>query len=100
MQLRLTFQVLGATISLYPFVPRGKKMVDQGSIKQKVYETIEQLPPGSFEELADFLDFLSFKYRNDDEGRNIVLGGMWKNIPFDVTEEDVRSLWQKVSLRP
>ena len=75
-------------------------MIEQESIKRKVYETIEQLPLGSLEELFHFLDFLSFKYRNDDEGRNIVLGGMWKNIPFDVTEEDVRSLWQKVSLRP
>ena len=80
-------------------MPRGKKMVDQGSIKQKVYETIEQLPPGSFEELADFLDFLSYKYRNDDLGKNVVLGGLWKDVPLDVTDEDVRSLQQKISHR-
>ena len=72
-------------------------MLAKQTIKRKVYQTVEKLPPGSFEELSSFLDFLAFKYRVADAKPIVVLGGLWKDAPFDVTDEDVRALRQDVT---
>lgn len=73
-------------------------MLAEQTVKQKVYETVAKLPDGSFEELASFLDFLAFKYQVADAKAIVALGGLWKDAPFDVTNEDVRILRQDVTL--
>ncbi len=60
--------------------------------KQKVYRALEELPPESFEELAEFLDFLKFKYERKRPGKIAVLGGLWKGLDFDVSDEEIREL--------
>ncbi len=38
-------------------------MLAAQTVKRKVYQQMENLPPEGFEELASFLDFLAFKHR-------------------------------------
>ncbi|BAM00444.1 MULTISPECIES: DUF2281 domain-containing protein [Caldilinea] len=67
------------------------------AIKQKVYQAIEGLPPEGLEELFYFLDFLKFKYQVQQSRKVAALGGLWKHLDFDVTDEEVRTLRQQVT---
>ena len=60
-------------------------------------KTIDALPPTAQKELADFVDYLLYKHRLDESGQVVELGGLWADIDFDVTDEDVRSLRQQVT---
>ena len=60
-------------------------------------KTIDALPPTAQKELADFVDYLQYKHRLDESGQVVKLGGMWADIDFDVTDEDVRALRQQVT---
>ena len=60
-------------------------------------KTIDALPPTAQKELADFVDYLQYKHRLDESGQVVELGGLWADIDFDVTDEDVRALRQQVS---
>ncbi len=65
--------------------------------KQKILQTIDQLPPEGVKELAQYLDFLQYKYRVREPRKVVTLGGLWKDLDFDVTHEEVRALRQRVS---
>ena len=65
--------------------------------KQKAYQAIEELPPEGLEELARFLEFLKSKYRAQQPCQVLVLGGLWKDLSFDVSDADVRALRQQVT---
>jgi len=67
------------------------------AIKQRVYQVIDGLPSESFEELSHFLDFLKFKYQVQQPRKVVALGGLWKNLDFDVTDAEVRALRQRVT---
>ena len=60
-------------------------------------KTIGALPPTAQKELADFVDYLQYKHRLDESGQVVELGGLWADIDFDVTDEDVRALRQQVT---
>ena len=60
-------------------------------------KTIDALPPTAQKELADFVDYLQYKHHLDESGQVVELGGLWADIDFDVTDEDVRALRQKVT---
>ena len=66
-------------------------------IRQQVYQTIEKLPAKGLEDLVEFLDFLSFRYKVADSESNVALGGLWKDIDFNVTDEEIRALRQQVT---
>jgi hypothetical protein len=56
----------------------------------------KKLPFSAQQELAQFIRYLQYKYEEDN--RKIVqLGGMWQNIQFDIGQDDVRLLRQKIS---
>ncbi len=68
------------------------------SIKQRIHQTLEELSPDQLEDLARFLDFLKYRQESQSEvGRVIALGGMWSDIEFDVTDDDVRLLRQQIT---
>ena len=68
------------------------------SIKKRIYRTLEELSPDQLEDLARFLDFLKYRQESQSEvGRVIALGGMWSDIEFDVTDDDVRRLRQHIT---
>lgn len=68
------------------------------TIRKKVYQTLDELPPEGFEELMRFLDFLKFKYLAKQPPEVMALGGLWKDLDFDVTDEDVRAMRQRVTI--
>jgi hypothetical protein len=59
-------------------------------------KAIEALPPAARKELLDFLGYLRHKHRSARPGQLATLGGLWADIEFDVTEEDVRALRRRV----
>ena len=65
--------------------------------KQRVYQAVEGLPPEGFEELIRFVDFLKFKYRIQQSGEVVALGGLWKDLGFDVTDAEVRALRRRTT---
>jgi hypothetical protein len=74
---------------------------------EKLVDTLNTLSEDQIGEVQDFVDFLKAKTRGERtkrRSRNIVkLEGLWKNVPFDITEDDVREarheLGQKIALR-
>ncbi len=67
-------------------------------IKYPEFESaLRTLPPAAHKELLDFLGYLRYKYRLDEPRSVVRLGGLWADIEFDVTDDDVRALRQRVS---
>lgn len=60
-------------------------------------KTIEAFPPPAQKELDDFIGYLRYKHRLDPSGQVVKLGGLWADIDFDVTDEDIRTLRQQVT---
>jgi hypothetical protein len=55
------------------------------------------LPPAAHKELLDFLGYLQYKYRLGESHPVVRLGGLWSDIDFNVTDDDVRALRQRVT---
>mgnify|MGYP001585738495 CR=1 FL=1 len=55
------------------------------------------LPPAAHKELLDFLAYLRYKYRLDESRPVLRLGGLWSDIEFDVTDDEVRALRRRVT---
>jgi len=53
--------------------------------------------PDTFTILDQFLDYLRYKYKTEQERKSVALWGLWADIPFDVTDQDIRRLRQQVS---
>jgi hypothetical protein len=66
-------------------------------LRSKVEKVLDKLPPDGQEELAQFLDFLAGKYHVESKGKIIALEGIWKDISFEITDEDVRKLREDIS---
>ena len=79
-------------------VQRPEREMDTGqAIKQQIHQAIDTLPPESLGEVSHFLDSLKFKYQAGRSPEVVALGGLWKDLSFDVSDADVRALRQKVS---
>jgi hypothetical protein len=55
------------------------------------------LPPESLGEVSHFLDSLKFKYQVGRSPEVVALGGLWKDLSFDVSDAEVRALRQRIS---
>jgi hypothetical protein len=74
---------------------------------EKLVDTLSTLSEDQIGEVQDFVEFLRAKTRRKQtkrRSRNIVkLEGLWKNLPFDIADDDVREarheLGQKIALR-
>lgn len=67
------------------------------ALKSKMDMILEYLPPRGQEELEQFLDFLADKYHGDQEQKILALGGVWKNTPLEVSDEEIRELRSDIS---
>lgn len=67
------------------------------AVKQQFYQALNELPSKGLDELLQFLDYLRYKHKAEQERKVVVLKGLWADIPFDVTDQDVRRLRQQVS---
>jgi hypothetical protein len=70
---------------------------------EKLIDTLSELPEQHIREVEDFAEFLRAKTQRERPGkrtRNIVkLEGRWKDTPFEITNEDVREVRQKLGQR-
>ena len=66
------------------------------AVKQQIYQALSELPPSGFDELVQFLDYLKYKYKAGQERKVVALKGLLADIPFDVTDQDIRHLRQHV----
>lgn len=71
------------------------RMVQSGMAKKQIRKAIDALPPRAQEELAQFIEYLQYKY-SSPEVRLTALGGLWADIELDITQEDVRTVREQV----
>jgi hypothetical protein len=64
---------------------------------RELEKVIEALPPPARKELADFIGYLQYKHRLVPPGEVAKLGGLWADIDFHVTDDDIRALRQRVT---
>jgi hypothetical protein len=69
----------------------------QTLLKQKVEEAIDTLPNAGQAELLSFLDYLQHKYNLDEGSKVVHLGGLWRDLNLEISEEDIRSLRQQTT---
>ncbi len=74
-------------------------MMNSVAIKQRIFQTLNELPEENLIEVSQFLDFLKFKATKSPVSSKRVakLGGLWEDIPFDVTDDEIRELRQAVT---
>jgi hypothetical protein len=63
----------------------------------EIEQVVLGLPPAAQRELQDFVDYLRHKYRADVKQQVAQLRGLWADVDFDVSDEDVRALRRKVT---
>lgn len=65
------------------------------TIEEQVLEKLRELPPEKQKEVLDFVDFLKEKNGTNKPLRS--LRGLWADLNFHVTEEDIaearREMW-------
>jgi hypothetical protein len=62
-------------------------------------KVIDNLPPAAQQELLDFVRYLRYKHHLDQAGPVVKLGGLWADVDFDVSDEDVRALRRQLTLQ-
>ena len=62
-------------------------------------QVIDSLPPVAYRELLNFVSYLRYKHRLDQAGPVVRLGGLWADLDFDVSDEDVRNLRRQLTLQ-
>ena len=71
-------------------------MTTPAIVPNQIEQAIRELPPLAQVELAQFIDYLRYKYV--DSGSTVLaLEGLWADVDFDVSQEDVRQLREDVS---
>ena len=63
---------------------------------ESIKQVVETLPAPARVELAQFIDYLRYKY-GELEPSSVVLEGLWAGIDFDVDDAGVRELRAKIS---
>jgi hypothetical protein len=71
------------------------------TIKQQIYAAVETLPAERLSELVEYIDYLQFKTSHPapEQLEVVQLGGLWEDIPFDLTDDDVRKARREFTRR-
>lgn len=75
--------------------------MDSTATKERILQTLNELPEESLVEVSQFLEFLKFKAEESPvpSKRVVKLGSLWEDVPFDVTDDEVRALRRAVTYR-
>ena len=73
-------------------------MTTPAIVPDQIEQAIRELPPLAQQELAQFIGYLRYKY-SDAEPTILALEGLWADVDFNVSQEDVRQLREEVSSR-
>ena len=74
-----------------------RKLNTRQAIKNRVVREIEELPLEGLQAIARYVDDLKSKLQVEAPRQAVALGGLWKDLGFNVTGADVRSLRQQVT---
>lgn len=66
---------------------------------RELEQVLHDLPPVAQEELLNFVRYLQYKHQHDQASPVVKLGGLWANLDFDVSDQDVRTLRQQLTLK-
>ncbi|MCU0288550.1 MAG: DUF2281 domain-containing protein [Acidobacteria bacterium] len=75
------------------------------NIKKKIIVSLDTLPPGSLQEVINFLEYMRFKSQKKNQMstpyKPIAFGGLWKdeNIDDQDIDEVRREMWQSLDSR-
>jgi len=75
--------------------------MDVTTTKERILQTLDELPEESLVEVSQFLESLKLKAKRSPASpkRVVKLEGFWEDVPFDVTDDEVRALRQAVTHR-
>ncbi|MFB0534420.1 MAG: DUF2281 domain-containing protein [Anaerolineae bacterium] len=77
-----------------------KGSMDSAATKEQILQALDELPEESLAEVSQFLEYLNFKAKKSSSTKRVVkLGGLWEDVPFDVTDDEVRELRRAVTHR-
>ena len=65
---------------------------------RELEKVLNTLPPAAQKELLNFVNYLQYKHQHDQAGPVVKLGGLWTNVSFDVSDQDVRTLRHQLTL--
>jgi len=73
--------------------------MDVTTTKERILQTLDELPEESLVEVSQFLESLKLKAKRSPASpkRVVKLGGFWEDVPFDVTDDEVRALRRAVT---
>ena len=64
---------------------------------RRLEKALDALPAAAHKELLDYVGYLEHKFKGEPSAQVVKLGGMWANLDFDVTDEEVRALRREVT---
>jgi hypothetical protein len=64
---------------------------------RELEKALHTLPVTAWDELLSFVRYLEFKYQRDLRDPVVKLGGLWADVDFDVSDEDVRALRHRLT---
>ncbi len=71
----------------------GGQILSVEQAKSKIMEGLANLSLEALNELVVFVEFLHSREQGVPPSKEVVkLEGLWKNVPFDITDEDIRQL--------
>jgi hypothetical protein len=73
--------------------------MDSMATKEQILQILDELLEESLAKGSQILDFLKFKAGKSPASskRVVKLGGLWEDVPFDVTDSEVRALRRAVT---
>ncbi|HEC84242.1 MAG TPA: hypothetical protein ENI48_03230 [Thioploca sp.] len=75
----------------------SQRAIDIQTFQTQFYQEIKWLSSQHFAELLQFISFLKYRDRLETAKQPLVLEGLWEDISFEVTDEEVRALRQQTT---
>lgn len=68
------------------------------TLREQLSQAITQLPEEHLVEVKHYIEYLQYRETVQQSPPNVVaLEGLWKDVPLDVTHDDVRTLRRQVT---
>jgi len=70
------------------------------NLREELRRAVARLSREQLVEVMHFIEYLQYRDQaRRDERRIVALEGLWKDVPFDITHDDVRALRRQVTQR-
>ncbi|MDM8557687.1 hypothetical protein [Candidatus Parabeggiatoa sp. HSG14] len=67
------------------------------ALQNQLYQEVKYLSSKNLSELINFVNYLKYRDGLKTTNKPVRLEGLWEDIHFDVTDEDVRALRQQLT---